>query len=179
MKKQRIVEIVDYNPEWPLIFSELSSIIANKLGNLALTIEHVGSTSVPGLAAKPIIDLDVVLASNQQLPKVVCLLKELGYEHEGDKGIPGREAFARSATDVPRNGTGKIWLKHHLYVCPQDSTALKRHLAFRDYLRNNPSQASIYAKLKRQLAQHFRYDVDSYCEAKTEFVESILEKARS
>lgn len=177
MSKQRIVEIVDYNPEWPRFFSELSTIIIDKLGNLALAIEHIDSTSVPGLAAKPIIDLDVVIASNELLLKVVCLLQELGYEHEGDKGIFGREAFAREASNVPRNGTSRIWINHHLYVCPQNSIALVRHLAFRDYLRNNPDQVLVYGELKRQLAQRFRYDIDSYCDAKTLFVEGILQQA--
>jgi GrpB-like predicted nucleotidyltransferase (UPF0157 family) len=175
--KQRIVEIVDYDPEWPQLFLELKSIIAAKLGDLALAIEHIGSTSVLGLAAKPIIDLDVVIASNKVLSEVVYLLENLGYKHEGNKGILGREAFAREASDVPRNGTGKIWPKHHLYVCPQNSTALARHLTFRDYLRNNPDQVLAYGELKRKLAQRFRYDIDSYCEAKTQFVEDILKQA--
>ncbi|KOP23761.1 hypothetical protein AMR41_24850 [Hapalosiphon sp. MRB220] len=177
--KTRIVEVVDYDPQWPQLFLQLRSVIKNQLGDLALAIEHVGSTSIIGLAAKPIIDLDVMVASNELLTKVICLLAELGYKHEGDLGISGREAFSRSASDVPRNATGKIWPQHHLYVCPQESVALKRHLAFRNYLRNNPDEALAYAKLKCELAQRFRYNVDLYCEAKTEFIENILEKALS
>jgi GrpB-like predicted nucleotidyltransferase (UPF0157 family) len=87
------VEIVDYDPRWPETFASLRDQVAGVLGPFALRIEHVGSTSVPGLPAKPIIDLDVVIATQVDLPEVIGRLGTLGYQHEGDLGIPGREAF--------------------------------------------------------------------------------------
>jgi len=174
MTKQRKVELVEYNPKWPQFFSELSRVISTAMGDLALRIEHVGSTSVPGLAAKPIIDLDAVIASRQLLPEAIHRLAGLEYVHKGDQGIRGREAFARQDEDTPKDGTGRKWPVHHLYVCAQDNAELARHVAFRDYLRSNPAAALAYAKLKRQLAQQFPYDVDAYCEAKTDFVNGIL-----
>jgi GrpB-like predicted nucleotidyltransferase (UPF0157 family) len=82
-----------YHPQWPILFEELQVKFSDLLGNMVSAIEHVGSTSVPGLAAKPIIDLDVLLASAAYLPETIRRLATLGYEHEGDLGIAGREAF--------------------------------------------------------------------------------------
>mgnify|MGYP002777033281 CR=1 FL=1 len=178
MPKIRTIQIVDYTPQWAVTFSELKQVLWSKLGNLVRNIEHIGSTSVIGLAAKPIIDLDIIIESNALLPTVISCLQELGYWYEGDKGIKGREAFARKDNDVPDDGTGKIWQNHHLYVCPQDSEALARHLTFRDYLRSHPQEALAYGELKRQLAQQFPHDIDAYLEGKSPFIEEIMQQAR-
>ena len=104
----RPVVIVPYDPAWPLIFEGLRDVHASALGRLALAIEHVGSTAVPGLAAKPIDDVDVAIPSRSVLSEVIALLARLGYRHQGDLGVPGREAFAREGSeDVPRAGTGR------------------------------------------------------------------------
>jgi GrpB-like predicted nucleotidyltransferase (UPF0157 family) len=174
---RRKVEIVDYDPAWAKLFAELSDVVGRALGDLALAIEHVGSTSVPGLAAKPIVDLIVVIPSRDLLPAVIPCLATLGYEHEGDLGVTGREAFRRPSTDVPRDGGGRERPRHHLYVCAQDSQELARMLAFRDVLRQNPAQADAYAQLKQELARRYPYDVNAYAEAKTDFVEGILTQA--
>ncbi len=179
MNKKHKVEIVEYNPEWPRVFRELSRLISTVVGDLVLRIEHVGSTSVYGLAAKPIIDLDVVIATRDQLPEIADRLGIMGYVHEGDLGIEGREAFGREGEDVPKDGTGRNWPAHHLYVCAEGNIELIRHVVFRDYLRKTPGEAMAYGKLKYQLAQQYRYDVEAYCEAKTSFVNSVLEKAMS
>src|ERR1700758_3707621 len=86
--------IKEYDPQWPVLFEELRVKFSDLLGNMVSAIEHVGSTSVPGLAAKPIIDLDVLLASASYLPETIRRLATLGYKHEGDLGIAGREAFS-------------------------------------------------------------------------------------
>ena len=174
MAKDRPVEIVEYDPEWPEVFADLSAVIGRILGDLALGIEHVGSTAVPGLCAKPIIDLYVVILSRERLPQVVQALSGLGYVHQGDLGIVGREAFGIVGADVPRDGRGRLWPEHHLYVCAGDSIELRRHLAFRDALRADPLRAAAYGVLKRQLAQQFRDDRDGYCQGKTLFIESVL-----
>ena len=170
----RTIEIAEYSPAWAETFADLSRILESALGRLALGIEHVGSTSVPGLGAKPIIDLDVVIESPGDLPSVVEALGAVGYSHRGDLGIPGREAFGRDDASVPRDGTGREWPAHHLYVCAQDSEALRKHLELRDYLRSHAGSAAQYEKLKRELARRFPHDIDSYVEGKREFIENIL-----
>ncbi len=169
--------VVDYDPNWPIIFAELSRVIAECLGELASAIEHVGSTSVPGLAAKPIVDFDVVVESRRAVLESIGRLARLGYIHQGDLGVPGREAFRHGGDEeVPRDGLGRKWPTHNLYVCSQDSEALAEHLAFRDFMRQNPKEATAYAELKRGLAKQFPHDMDAYVEGKTDFVKGILRR---
>jgi GrpB-like predicted nucleotidyltransferase (UPF0157 family) len=156
--------IEDYDPRWPQRFETLRSRIAAALNELAVSIEHVGSTAVPGLAAKPIIDIDVLLRSSTDLPVVIRKLADLGYEHQGDLGVSGREAF-RSKSDA---------VHHHLYVCPPGSREYERHVAFRNYLRTHAADATAYALLKRELASRFGNDREAYSQAKMEFVQRIL-----
>lgn len=158
------VVIVDYDPNWPALFHSLAAPVAAALGSLLLRVEHVGSTAVFGLAAKPVIDLDAVVASPADVPAAAQRLAGLGYVHRGDLGVPGREAF-RGPSHLPR---------HHLYVCPQDSPALEAHLKFRDALRADPATAAAYAAIKRALAVRFGSDREGFTEAKTEFVQAIL-----
>jgi GrpB-like predicted nucleotidyltransferase (UPF0157 family) len=156
--------IVDYDPTWPALFAALRAPVAAALGDVAVAIEHVGSTAVPGLAAKPVIDLDVAIRGETDLPAAIERLAPLGYVYEGDKGIPGRGAFIWPP-HLPR---------HHLYVCPQDSLAYWRHLLFRDYLRAHPEVCAAYAALKRDLAARYRTQRRAYTEAKGSFVTATL-----
>lgn len=153
--------------------------IAAKLGDVALAIEHVGSTSVPGLPAKPIIDLDVVIRSRQDLPQAIALLAELGYVHQGSGGVPGREQFNHPNDDVPRDASDRSWPRHHLYVCAQDSDELARHLALRDHLRTHPEDARRYGELKRHLAVVYKHDREAYTDGKSDLIHEILAKASS
>ncbi|MDP3488034.1 MAG: GrpB family protein [Bacillota bacterium] len=159
------VVIVDYDPAWPILFNTLKSSVEVALGEVALSIEHVGSTSVPGLAAKPIIDMDVVVRA-EDLGKAIALLATIGYVHDGDGDIPGRERF-RHPAGLP---------SHHLYVCAEDNTELKRHLQFRDYLRDHPDATAEYGALKKGLAATFGDDREGYSIAKTEFITTILSR---
>ena len=160
------------------MFESFREVYQRAFGELAIAIEHVGSTSVPGLAAKPIIDIDVVIPSRDDLPSAVMRLALLGYRHEGDIGVPGREAFGRDGDEeIPRDGSGRRWPAHHLYVCAMDSKELERHLTFRDWLRSNPAVAADYGALKRRLADACRDDRDAYTEAKTNFIEAALAQA--
>ena len=161
------VRVVAYDPAWVTTFASIHKVVTSALGPLAQRVEHVGSTSVPGLWAKPIVDIDVVIQSWASLPDTVTALGSLGYVHQGDQGIKEREAF-KSPAGTP---------SHNLYVCSADSRELKRHVAFRDYLRSHSDAVSEYAELKKKLAVEFRNDIDGYCEAKTDFIESILAKA--
>jgi GrpB-like predicted nucleotidyltransferase (UPF0157 family) len=160
--------IEDYDPRWPDQFELLRARISSALGPLAATIEHVGSTAVPGLAAKPILDIDVLLTPDADLAAVIGKLASLGYEHRGDLGILGREAFRAPAGDFP----------HHLYICPSDSAEYTRHVAFRDHLLRQPEDADTYATLKRTLATKFTMDREAYNAAKSDFIAQILAAVR-
>lgn len=160
----RSIEVVPYDPLWPTQFETLKSGIWPVVSDLATSVEHVGSTSVPGLCAKPIIDLDIVIPSQAELPEVIKRLAALGYEHQGNFGIEGRESFRGPADS----------LRHHLYVCPAKSLALRNHVTFRDHLRTNLSDRDTYAQLKMELAQQFSSDIDAYTEGKSEFILTIL-----
>jgi GrpB-like predicted nucleotidyltransferase (UPF0157 family) len=161
------VTVLEYDPTWPGLFRSLRKPIADALGSIAAAIEHVGSTAVPGLAAKPVIDIDVLLASETMLPAAIERLARLGYVHRGNLGIPEREAFFAPANSPP----------HHLYVCPPDSAEFRRHTAFRDYLRAHPKDAKIYGDLKMVLAERFREDRSAYVIAKGEFVAGLTIRA--
>lgn len=174
MKNQKPVIIEEYNEEWPKAFKIIESILSNKLNGLALRVEHVGSTSVSSLAAKPIIDIDVVIESMEHISRVIKKLEELGYVHEGDLGIKNREAFARKDVYVPYSIEGSVKHEHHLYVCNEDSDELKRHIMFRDILRKHPLLVSEYTNLKIQLSKKFRNNRKAYTEGKTEFVTRIM-----
>jgi len=157
------VIVVDYDPQWPHVFEALRAPIWRAVADIAISIEHVGSTSVPGLAAKPVIDMDVVVPEGR-VSAGIARLTTLGYQHEGELGVPNREAF-RSPSGAAR---------HHLYLCPSTSLALANHVAIRDHLRANPSVARAYGDLKKRLALEFAHDIDGYVEAKTSFLVGIL-----
>ena len=158
-----LVLIQDYDPSWPGSFLNLSAKVKAALGPLVVTVEHIGSTAVPGLAAKPIIDLDVVLASSTDLPEAIRLLATIGYVNEGDLGIAGREAF-RSPAGQP---------SQHLYVLIEGAKELRHHLAFRDALRADNALRDKYAALKRGLAAAHPRHRNGYTEAKSAFITTL------
>ena len=160
------VVVVAYNPDWPKQFEALCESIRGALCELAARIEHVGSTAVPGLAAKPVIDIDVVVSSGDVV-LAIERLTAIGYRHVGDLGIPNREVLKHRDAPVP----------HHLYVCPTHSEALANHLAVRDYLRCNTRAAHAYGELKRGLAARYSQDMDGYVEAKSQFLLEILRES--
>lgn len=162
------VVVEPYNTAWKDDFIAIRDELAPALGDLALAIEHVGSTSVEGLSAKPIIDIDVIIESREKLPEVIEALSSIGYTHEGDQGIPGREAFKFEGKEHLRN--------HHLYVCDKDASELKRHLSFRDYLRSHPEAVAEYSRIKAEGAVLFPYDIDQYIEHKAPFIQGVYQK---
>ena len=164
------VEIAAYDPAWPDAYERERAAIAGALGDLVSAIEHVGSTAVPGLGAKPIIDIMVGLRVLSDHARCVDPLASVGYEHKGEYGIPGRHYF-RKPVAGPR--THQVHMVHH------GSGFWVRHLLFRDYLRENPDEAAAYDRLKRELAARFGTDVEGYAEAKTEFIRSAEAKARA
>jgi GrpB-like predicted nucleotidyltransferase (UPF0157 family) len=164
MTNEDFVSIQDYDPAWPDAFSQLAARVKAALGSHVLAVEHIGSTAVPGLAAKPVIDLDAVLSSPADLPRAIRILAGIGYVHEGNLGIAGREAFRPPAGERC----------HHLYVLIAGATEQRRHLAFRNALRADDALRDRYAALKRLLAQTYRNDRRSYNEAKSAFISSIV-----
>lgn len=161
------IVVVSYDPKWIQTFEMLQSRIQTAVGNLIERVEHVGSTSVPGLCAKPIVDLDVVIRHRNDLDAVIKGLEPLGYHHQGDLGIPGREAFTRPA-GLP---------SHNLYVCAIDCPELLRHTRFRDYLRLNQEAVKEYGEIKKMLAAKHGNNIDAYVARKTCFIEQALDRA--
>lgn len=167
MKTKKVI-VTPYDPQWKEHFELLRRRVGSALGDLAIAVEHVGSTSVEGLSAKPIIDLDIVIEDNSVLNEAVKRLSEIGYVHEGDLGIEGREAF---------DYIGKEALpKHHLYVCPKGSKELARHIAFRDFLRNNPEAVAEYSRVKGEAARLYPNDIDGYIQYKSPCIEKFYKK---
>ena len=164
--KTEHIEVVDYDSKWVNDFNQIKGEIEEALKDLVLAVEHVGSTSVPLLAAKPIIDLDVVIDQND-LREVIYLLENHGYIYEGDLGLKDREAFRYEGKEHLRT--------HHLYVCPQDSKELKRHLAFRNYLRKHPNIVKEYGKIKKE-AKLYPNDIEKYCMYKSQIIEKIYKE---
>lgn len=168
------MQIVPHEPRWAGEFEELAAVLAATLGSSAVGIEHVGSTSVPGLAARPILDIDVVIGGAEGFPEVARRLATLGYDHQGDLGVAGREAFGRVTSSVPFTKSGRTWMNHHLYVCVDGATELRRHRAFRDLLRRDPRAARAYEELKSDLAAKCGGDRARYTAGKTNFIEALL-----
>jgi GrpB-like predicted nucleotidyltransferase (UPF0157 family) len=158
------IVIADYDPGWPALFERLAEPVRAAVAGLGARVEHVGSTSVPGLAAKPIVDMDVVMPSPTDVPAAIDRLRELGYVYQGDKGIAGREAFLWPA-GAPA---------HHLYVVVEGGDPYTNHVRFRDHLRRDPRIAEEYAALKRRVAAEHGADRLAYTEAKTAFVARTL-----
>jgi GrpB-like predicted nucleotidyltransferase (UPF0157 family) len=167
-----IVTLVEkYNPEWPKWFEEIKAFLGEKITGACLRIEHVGSTSIPGMIAKPIIDLILVIEP-ECWEQIRRLLGERGYYHEGDKGIPQREAF-----DLVDEVVKKSLPRHHLYVCPEHSLELKKETAFRDYLINHTRDRERLSVLKWALAEQYNNDKYPYMHGKAALCREITEKA--
>ena len=166
MRTKNVV-VEKWNPKWKDEFERIVVSLGKDIIYNSIKIEHVGSTSVEGLSAKPIIDLDIVI-ENDKFEIIKRLLNDKGYKHEGDLGIEGREAFSYSGKEE--------LMTHHLYVCPKDSKELFKHITFRDFLKNNPALASEYSKVKEQAAVLYPDDIDKYMEFKSEIIEKIYKR---
>jgi GrpB-like predicted nucleotidyltransferase (UPF0157 family) len=165
---QGTVRLTAYHPAWARLFEEEARVLQAALGGLVGAIEHVGSTAVPGLAAKPIIDVMGGLRRIEDVAACVPVLEGLGYEYKGEYGIPGRHFFVKGA---PRT--------HHLHLVRVGSAFWEDHLLFRDYLRRHPEEAAAYARLKHDLAARHAADREAYTDSKTAFICGVLERARA
>ncbi|HRJ42921.1 MAG: GrpB family protein [Caldilineaceae bacterium] len=158
MREKRLVE--EYDPVWAEWFAALRAVLAQALGNAAIAIEHVGSTSVPGLAAKAIIDIDIVFPVGG-LDAVVGRLATIGYVHSGDRGIAGRESF--DLMDAERKASLPT---HHLYACPEGNPELARHLFLREWMKTHPADREKYSRKKFLLAELCDHDRRLYADVK-------------
>jgi GrpB-like predicted nucleotidyltransferase (UPF0157 family) len=166
LREDNAIHVVEYDAGWPLRFQTLEVRVRALLPALVVRVEHIGSTAVPGLAAKPILDIDVVLRAAADFQPSIRELEKAGYRYEGDLGVAGRETLRRPPDSEP----------HHLYLLVEGSRELRRHLAFRDALRADQVLREEYAALKRALAQRFRDDRRAYTGGKSDFIEATLKR---
>ncbi len=158
------IEVVDWSPRWAEQYDEVASLLREALAGVpSATVEHVGSTSVAGLAAKPILDIDVVVGA-ADVPAAIAALTSVGYAHRGDLGVTGREAFFEP--DPPRR---------NVYVCTAGTTNVRNHLAVRDTLRSRADLRDAYAAVKLALAADPEMDIDTYIAGKSAVLQEVLE----
>jgi GrpB-like predicted nucleotidyltransferase (UPF0157 family) len=159
-----VIEVVDWSPRWAEQFEEVAAMLGRALADVrSARVEHVGSTSVPGLAAKPILDVDVVVEPGEE-SAAVAALESVGYVHRGDLGVVGREAF--HAPDEPRR---------NVYVCTAGTANVRNHLAVRDVLRRRADLREAYDAVKRALAADPGMDIDTYIAGKSAVLQEVLE----
>lgn len=159
----RTVKVVSYNPEWPLMFEVESSLIKQALGSNCLAVHHIGSTSIPGLSAKPIIDILPVVKNILDVDASTEAMEKLGYDVKGEYGIAFRRYFQK----------GSSIRTHNVHVFEDGDTEISRYLKFRDWMRSHDDDAQAYAKLKLELAEKFPDDILKYCFGKDTFVAKI------
>ena len=158
------IEVVAYDPSWQDRFEKVAAALSGALADgPAASVEHVGSTSVPGLAAKPILDIDVIVAP-EDVPSAVAALVRIGYVHRGDLGVAGREAFFAQDEDPRR----------HVYVCAAGTLNVRNHLAVRDVLRRRDDLRDEYAAVKLALAAEPDMDIDTYIARKSDVLQKVL-----
>ena len=160
--------VVDYDANWQFQYEQEKIQILDALGDTVADIQHIGSTSVPGLAAKPVIDILLGLKQVPPTQSQIFGLEALGYLYCGEFGIPGRYYFRRG---MPRT--------HQIHSVLLDSEFWKTHILFRDFLRVHPNAAQQYQALKRKLAVEFRYNRERYTDSKAPLIEQLLVQARA
>ncbi len=168
MEQGRRIAIVPYDPDWPAMYEKEAAVLRSLFGDALAAIHHIGSTSVPGLASKPIIDIMGEAVDLVRIDSFNDRMGDLGYTPRGEYGIPGRRYFFK--------GT-RLKHSHHVHIFAVGSPQVWRHLAFRDFLIANPSSALDYAALKESLVRIHRSDVGAYTEGKSAFIDGILSLA--
>ena len=158
----RQVTVVPYDPRWPVAFERAACEVKEALGESLLAIHHIGSTSIPGIHAKPIIDMLAVASGLLQIDAYAERMRRIGYEAMGEFGIGGRRYFRRD------NAAGVRTEQVHAFAA--ESPHLRRHLAFRDFLRSHPELAQEYSQLKQRLAAANPLDIEAYMDGKETFI---------
>jgi GrpB-like predicted nucleotidyltransferase (UPF0157 family) len=158
-----VVRLVEYDAQWPALFIAEQERIRDQCRTLMLRLEHVGGTSIPGMCAKPILDIAAGRPRDSSIRDCVAALEKAGYEHRGERGVPGRQYFRRG---LPR--------AYHVHLVEEAGPLWRDYLAFRDYLRAHPEDARLFAEVKRRLAARFRHDREAYMNGKSSYVHDIL-----
>lgn len=168
-----------YSPNWVMDFTNIKSEIDKALVGLTYTIEHVGSTAVPNLDAKPIIDMDIIYSHKTDFEKIKTSLEKIGYYHNGNQGIEDREVFKRYGQSANKFLDA---VKHHLYACTTESKALERHLLSRNFLRKNDWARLKYQQMKYELAEKANQDRKIYAALKelhvNAFIDTMIEEEK-
>ena len=167
------VFVVPYDPRWPSLFTLERSRVEAVVGSLVEAVEHVGNTAVPGLDAKPVIDLMVGVRDIQGASRCIQPLEEIGYSYWAENPNPDRMLFVRFV------GAECISRSHNLHAVEVGGELWNDRLVFRDHLRSHPEEAGEYARLKHALAERFRDDREAYTGAKADYILAILERARA
>lgn len=162
-----LVEIVSYDPSWPAQFEERDRNLRSLLGSCLSAIDHIGSTAVPGLSAKPILDIDVTLRHQDDIAPASDVLVAAGYVHRGNRYDDGMWAFLLRTSLPPCR----------VYICMAGNDVHAKRIIFRDYLRGHDATARAYEVLKRELATQNRYDGDRYTSAKSAFIDEVVRRA--
>ncbi|HEX6716462.1 MAG TPA: GrpB family protein [Pyrinomonadaceae bacterium] len=171
----RVIEVKSYDVGWPLAFEAEAAALSRVFGDSLVAIHHIGSTSIPGLLAKPIIDILVILTDTETIDRFSGAMEGLGYRVRGEcldaeiPGTPGRFYFSKDTDEVRT---------HHVHVCALGHAEIADKLAFRDYLRAHPHRAAAYGSLKQRLALTYRHDNVGYMRGKDAFIKTILDEAR-
>ncbi|MFW9932548.1 MAG: GrpB family protein [Candidatus Thorarchaeota archaeon] len=167
MSEWRGVKVVPYNSEWPIMFEQEKKVLQAILSDLLVEIHHIGSTAIPGISAKPVIDILPVVKEIVKVDEMTKEFERYGYEGRGEFGLPGRRYFTK----------GKSERTHHIHIYERGNPEVIRHLAFRDYMIAHPLEAKAYSELKEKLAKEFANDRDSYIDGKEEFVKERERRA--
>ena len=165
--ESKVVRVVPYDARWPQLFATEEARLRRFLGGLSIVLEHTGSTAVPGLAAKPVLDILGGRPASVSRESAIDAIERAGYTYRGEQGVPGRDFFRRGD---PRS--------HHLHLTAIGSEFWNDHRDFRDYLRAHPDARDAYAALKYELAKKYPRDREAYIEAKADFVAEILRTRR-
>ncbi|MFQ5934717.1 MAG: GrpB family protein [Dehalococcoidia bacterium] len=163
------VQVVPYDSSWPSMFETEAKRLKGVLGKEAVSIHHIGSTAIPGISAKPIIDILPEVVDIQKIDGFNGEMVKLGYTPRGELGIPGRRFFSKDAGDIRT---------HHVHIFQTGSSELQRHLDFRDYLIARPKKARAYGRLKEALARKFPEDIEGYTDGKDGFIKDMERKAK-
>jgi GrpB-like predicted nucleotidyltransferase (UPF0157 family) len=160
---KRIIEVVSHNPKWEQKFKEEANKIKKIFEEIFIDIYHIGSTAIPAIKAKPVIDIMVEVKDINKVNRYNKQMEKLGYVALGEYGIPKRRFFQKGGTKR----------SHHVHIFEKGSPQIKRHIDFRDYLISHPKVAKKYSRLKENLAKKYRYDIDKYQEGKESFMKKI------
>ncbi|MBU4318085.1 MAG: GrpB family protein [Proteobacteria bacterium] len=161
------VKVVPYSTEWPELYRQEYESIWNALGDAVIDIEHIGSTSIPGMPSKPILDIMATVCDGSAISDLVTKLCRIDYQYEADEPVPERHFFVKPPLDVP-------YRTHHLSVTTEGTFFWQNNLAFREYMLNHPDEAARYGKIKSDLAMRYQDSREAYTAAKQSYIKDIL-----